>query len=607
MHTDIMLTLALIGLLAILCQWFAWWVKLPAILFLLLTGIVAGPMTGWLNPDALFGELLFPIISLSVGVILFEGALTLRFREIVGLETVVRRMVSSGVLVTWAVVSAATYYLLAFPLELAILFGAIMVVTGPTVIVPMLRTVRPNARISNILRWEGIVIDPLGALLAVLVFEFIISGQGGQALEHTLLQFAKTILVGVLVGGGGGIALEQILRRHLMPEYLHNVAALVLVFVVFAVSDTLMAESGLLSVTVMGIWLANRKDLNIEHILNFKESLSVLLISGLFILLAARLDLGQIQALGWPALAVLAVLQFVARPLKVMVSAFGSSLNWRERALLSWIAPRGIVAAAVAAIFSLQLQQQGYPEADMLVPLTFIVIIGTVVLQSATAGLLARLLKVAEPEPRGFLIVGANPVARTLAESLVKHDYDCLLCDTNWSYVRTARMHGLKTFYGHPVSQDADRRLDLVGLGRLLALSPQREVNALAVVRYRREFGEGNLYTLLSREEGEKAQDKPEAGYIAFSQELTYQHLAEWISLGAEMHETKLSENFDFDAYYEKYFDKGILLFALDPRGRLQVIVEDKELEFGPGWTLLSLVRAEEEKGQPEPEAQAPA
>ncbi|HSH28856.1 MAG TPA: cation:proton antiporter, partial [Thiohalobacter sp.] len=320
----------------------------------------------------------------------------------------------------------------------------------------------------------------------------------------------------------------------------------------------------------------------------------------LFILLAARLDLGQIQALGWPALAVLAVLQFVARPLKVMVAAFGSDLNWRERALLSWIAPRGIVAAAVAAIFSLQLQQQGHAAAELLVPLTFIVIIGTVVLQSATAGLLARALKVAEPEPSGFLIVGANPVARTLAESLVKHDYDCLLCDTNWSYVRTARMHGLKTFYGHPVSQDADRRLDLVGLGRLLALSPQREVNALTVVRYRREFGEGNLYTLLSREEGEKAQDKPEAGYIAFSRELTYQHLAEWISLGAEMHETKLSENFDFDAYYEQYFDKGILLFAIDPRGRLRVIVEGRDLQFGPGWTLLSLVRADD-KAEPEP------
>lgn len=597
MHTDVPLTLALIGLLAILCQWFAWWVKLPAILFLLLAGILAGPVTGWLRPDVLFGDLLFPFVSLSVAVVLFEGALTLRFSEIAGLERVVRRMVTSGVLLTWLVVSVATYQLLAFPLELSILFGAIMVVTGPTVIVPMLRTVRPNARISKVLRWEGIVIDPLGALLAVLVFEFIVSGRGGAAFEHTLLQFAKTLGVGLIAGAAAGFVLETILRRHWMPEYLHNIATLILVFVVFAVSNVLVAESGLLSVTVMGFWLANRPSLNIEHILNFKESLSVLLISGLFIILAARLDLHQLQLLGWPALAVLAVLQFVARPLKVIVSSFGSSLNWRERTLLAWIAPRGIVAAAVAALFSFQLQQRGYASAELLVPLTFIVIIGTVVLQSATAGLLARALKVADPEPRGFLVVGANPVARTLAESLVKRDYDCLLCDTNWSYIRAARMHGLNTFYGHPVSEAADRRLDLVGLGRLLALSPQHEVNALAALRYRREFGEGNLFTLLSREEDEKAEVTPSTGYIAFGEQATYQKFAEWISIGAEVRETKLTETFDLDAYYRKYHTKAIPLFAIDPREKLHVIVAGRELEPGPGWVLLSLIQSE---SQPE-------
>lgn len=198
MSDNILLILAGIGILSILCQWFAWWVKLPAILFLLLAGLLAGPALGWLDPDVLFGQLLFPIVSLSVAVILFEGSLTLKFSEINGLETIVRRMVSIGMLSTWVVTTLAARELLNFSWELSLLFGAVTVVTGPTVIVPMLRTVRPARHVPNILRWEGSVIDPLGALLAVLVFEFIISGGIAEhALSHTLLSFGKIIGVGL--------------------------------------------------------------------------------------------------------------------------------------------------------------------------------------------------------------------------------------------------------------------------------------------------------------------------------------------------------------------------------------------------------------------------
>ncbi len=601
MEEQTVLTIAGLSVLAIGCQWFAWWVRLPAILFLLLAGIMVGPVLHWIAPDALFGNLLFPFVSLSVSVILFEGSLTLKLSEIRGLEHIVRRMVTSGLLVTWAVVTFATWYLVHFPLQLAVLFGAMTVVTGPTVIVPLLRTVRPTADIANILRWEGIVIDPIGALLAVLVFEFIISGHIGEAFGHTLASFAKIIAVGLAFGVAAGHALGLALRHHWLPEYLHNVATLAMVFGVFALSNAVQGEAGLLTVTVMGIWLANMRDVPVEDILDFKESLSVALISALFVLLAARIDFSQFAALGWGAVGVLAAMQFVARPLKVMVSTWGTTLRWQERALLGWIAPRGIVAAAVAALFSLRLQAAGYPQAELLVPLTFLIIVGTVVLQSSTSGLLARLLGVADPEPTGFLVIGANPVARVIAGVLKKRGFPSLLCDTAWGNIRAARMAGLSTFYGSAVSSYADRRLDLVGMGRVLALSSQPELNALALHRYRREFDNNRLFSIPAGGTGDsdKASVVSGVGRVAFGEDATYARLAEMLGIGAEVRETKLTESFDFDAFNRKHYKKAVPLFALDAKGRLQVFAAGRNLQPGPGWTLISLIEPEKEKAKP--------
>jgi NhaP-type Na+/H+ or K+/H+ antiporter len=577
-NETIVLSIAAIGVLALICQWFAWWVKLPAILFLLLSGIVVGPLSGWIDPDALFGDLLFPIISLSVAVILFEGSLTLRFSEIKGLEHVVRRMVSSGMLVSWTVTTLAAYTLLAIPFQLALLFGALTVVTGPTVIVPLLRTVRPTAHLANILRWEGIVIDPLGALLAVLVFEFIISGSGGMALGHTLLLFAEKIFTGLVFGAAAGYALGVVLRRHWLPEFLHNAAALMVVFGVFALSNYVQAESGLLSVTVMGLWLANMKGVDVEGILDFKETLSIVLISGLFIILAARLDFEGVTQLGWGALGVLLIMQFVGRPLKILVSTWGSSLAWRERAMLAWVAPRGIVAAAVAALFSLQLEQQGFEQAAMLVPMTFIVIIGTVALQSITARLVAVWLGVAEPDPKGFLIVGGNPLARAIALALQKHDFHVLIADTSWSNVRAAMMENLPAFFGKVVSEYADRRLDLVGIYSL---------------------------QVTSEKEGDTKTGGPPCGHIAFGEEVSFTQLSKVLGKGGEIRSTGLSEEFGFDEYYKKYYRRAVPLFAISPRGKLYVYTADSDLNPVSGWTIISLIEKPPETvvEQAQPEA----
>jgi len=585
------IAIAVIGGLTAVCQWLAWRIRLPAILFLLLAGIVAGPVGGWLRPAELFGELLFPLVSLGVAVILFEGALTLKFADIAGLERVVRRMVTTGTLVTWAVLALAARGLAGFSWELAALFGGILVVTGPTVIVPMLRTVRPTERIANILRWEGIVIDPVGALLAVLVFEFIVAAGVSDALGLTLLTFLRLVVVGTALGIAAGYALGEALRHDWIPGFLFNVVTLTAVFGVFAASNAVAEESGLLAVTVMGIFLANRKGVPVEEILEFKESLSLLLIGGLFILLAAALDLGKLRELGWVSVQVLLVAQLVARPLQVLVSTFGSALKWQERALLAWIAPRGIVAAAVSSLFALQLESRGFPGADLLVPLTFVVIIGTVVLQSLTAGPLARALKVAEPEPVGFLIVGAHPLARAIARALAQAKIPVLLADAQWDNISRARMDGLPVYYGNPLSEHAELYLNLAGLGRLLALTADAHLNELACARYRRDFGPRNVYALKVRSGEGRATASP-SGRDAFGESASYAELTQRMALGAELRTTRLTQAFGIDEYRARYGEHAIPLFAVDPKGRAEVFVSGARFTPGPEWTVIALVDA---------------
>ena len=603
MEEHAVVALSVIGVVATLSQWFAWWVKLPAIVFLLIAGLILGPATGWLDPDALFGDLLFPIVSLCVAIILFEGSLTLRFDQIRDLHKVVRNLLTIGVVIIWAIIAISTHYLLNFSWELSLLFGALMVVTGPTVIVPMLRTVRPNSTISNILRWEGIAIDPIGAILAVLVFEFILSsqGHGATSIGHTLLTFGQTLFVGTAMGAASGYLLGIILRKHLMPEYLHNVATLTLVFAVFALSNHLSEESGLLTVTVMGIWLANMKGVAIEDILDFKESLSILLISGLFILLAARLDFAQFEAIGFAGFMLFLVIQFIARPVKVFISTIGSDLTWQERTLISWIGPRGIVAAAVSALFALRLQDLGIENAELLVPLAFTIIIGTVFLQGSTAKFIANKLGVAEPEDKGFLIIGANPVARVIAKALNDNDYRTRLTDSSWTNVKASRMEGLDTYYGNAVSEHADRHLDLIGLGQVLTLTPQKELNALAALRYRSEFGSNHIYSLLSEKDStgsELASRKTVShnSHILFGNDISFSKLASLIAQDASVKHTGLSDSFTFDDYQQEYGKRALPLFAFDSKKRLHFFTESHDISPEDGWTVVALIQAEQDE-----------
>ncbi|MCD9521713.1 sodium:proton antiporter [Photobacterium carnosum] len=593
MHQEMIgLTIAGLGVLGLGCQWLAWRMKLPAILLLLIAGLLIGPVAGIFNPNRLFGDLLFPLISLAVAVILFEGSLTLNFAEIKTVRKNVKSIVTLGAIITWVVTSVATHYLLDFSWSLAFLFGSMTVVTGPTVIVPLLRTVRPQAKLANILRWEGILIDPIGAIFVVIVYEFIVS----SSQLHSLEVFGLMLLVGLVIGAVAGWLIAYVLRNHLLPEYLQPFAVLAVVLGVFAGANVLESEAGLLAVTVMGMWLANAKDVDIRHILHFKENLTILLISGLFLILASRIQLADFHALGWGAIALFVVIQLVARPASIFISTIFSELAFKEKLFLAWVAPRGIVAAAISALFALKLIDDGVAGAQLLVPLTFMVIIGTVVLQSLTARPIARLLGVAEPSPKGFLIVGANDVAREIGLALKKYDCRVVMTDSNWDYIRAARMAGLETYYGNAVSSHADEYLDLIGVGHLLALTPDKHFNAVATSHYETDFGQRNIFRLNGRRHNsgleKHSATQAHSGTVLFGDDISYKKLTSLINQGAEIKHTKLSDNFTLEDYFQQYKGSSLIpLFVIDLKQNISPFTDVSTLEAKAGWTMIALVK----------------
>ncbi|MEI5640552.1 MULTISPECIES: cation:proton antiporter [unclassified Pseudoalteromonas] len=559
-----------IAVCSVIAQWLAWAFKVPAILFLLLIGLALGPFSGTLDPDALLGDLLFPVVSLSVAVILFEGALTLHFKELKGIGKVVRNLCSIGMLATFAITATTAILVLELNWQVAAVLGAVLVVTGPTVIAPMLNSMRPDKDIDRILRWEGIVIDPIGALFAVIVFEAVSLVGDAGVLSHTLWALVSTVGVGISIGLVSGIITSYLIRKEWLPFELHKFAILALVLFSFTISNHLSHESGLLAVTVFGIWLANQDDLEIDSVLEFKEDLSIILISSLFILLAARLKLEDLMMLDTDVFIFLAVILFIARPVSIFLSTLNTDLPIKSRLLLSWIAPRGIVAAAVGSVFALSMSKSQIEGAEKMVPLIFTVIIVTVVLQSLTATPLARLLGVRQPKPNTLLIIGANHVARAIAKGLKEQNVDICLSDPAWENCKMARMDGLPCYYGNPQSEHAERYLPLTSLKFVLALSPNRHHNALGVQYFSHLLGEQWVYSLKSSTNHAKA-NKDSATFLSrqilFGEEGSYAKLSSMIAKGGKVSVTRISEEFDWQQYQEVN-NEAIPLFILTEQSK---------------------------------------
>ena len=575
-----MTELALIVVMGAAAQWAASRLRLPSILFLLAAGLLVGKdALGWVDPDSLFGDLLFPIVSLSVAVLLFEGGLGLRVKDLGEHLHVVTKLVSLGAAVTWVLTALLAYGLLGFEWRLAILLGALLTVTGPTVVQPLLRNIRPTGPSGPLLKWEGILIDPIGAGLAVLVLE----GIGGATAGHTVWAIAKTVVVGGGIGVLSGWVLARLLERFVLPDHLHNPVALAMIFGGYVLADAAQHEAGLLTVTVMGVYLANQKRASVRHILEFKENVRDLLIASLFIILTARLDLKSFATLPWGTVGFLLALLLIVRPACVWIATAGSSMTRADRHFMAWMAPRGIVAAAVASIFADRLgpQAAGFAEA------TFAVILATVLFYGLTAGPFARRLGLSEKNPQGFLFLGAHEWARALAQVLQEHRLRVLLVDLNAENVRLARMAGLPVHRGRLPSEETDEHLDLAGIGRFFALTPNDEVNALAALHYAHDFGRREVYQLVLR--GTSELERHMRGRYLFGEGCGYWTLASRVAAGATFRATKLSEQFDFAAWKTEHGEDAIPLVVIDS-GVAVVGTPAQPLDPKPGQLLIGLV-----------------
>lgn len=608
--------LAAVLSLGILAQWLAWRFRLPSILLLLAFGFGLSAFTGARIDDYMPEATLLAITGLFVAIILFEGGLTLKFSELKEAGTPVFRLCTLGALISGILTTIAANWVFGWDWRVASLLGAILVVTGPTVVGPLLRLIKPSRKVASIVKWEGIVIDPIGAIAAVLVFQVAISSGVQDAIGDLLKALALTLVVGFGLALTLGKIIEWLLKKHLIPDYLESVFLLAVVAGSFALSNYIQEESGLLTVTLLGIALANQRTVSVKHVLEFKEHLRVLIISLLFILLSGRIELATLRSMLVPGLCFLALLILVVRPIAVLLSNFGSqATTMRENLFLAALAPRGIVAAAVASIFALEFSHAAHDnkmvagiaeQAEQLVPVTFITIIGTVLVYGLLAVPLARSLGVAAATTRGVLFAGADKWTRLLAKALHDDGHPVLLLDTKYDNISSAKMAGLPAVRANILSEFAEESLELTGLGQLIAATPNDEVNTMAAQEFGHLFGRANCWQLTPNDSGghhTKAVDPRQRARICFRGDTKFQTLEALALQGAKVKKTNLTEVFTLDDFFQTHGSEAHILFMNHPEKGLTP-VDNTIKELPQGTVLYSLLPEEEPPAKKEAEAQ---
>lgn len=573
----IILSIPLFGLCA---QWLAWRFHLPAIVLLSATGLMLGPGLSFFQPDIQHNELLQIFIKLSVAIILFEGGLYLHLFELKEVFGGVRRLIFPAIPIAWGIYGLFTYYIGQISMPIAFIFGAIIVVSGPTVVIPLLRQARLKKKSASYIKWEGIINDPIGALLAVLVFQFVLSSHVGDLSYKIFWHLFLGVLLALVLGVGSAFILGYIFRRGHVPEFLKPPLVIVAVLLIYHISNLAQEEAGLFAVTALGIVLSNLKLPSISEIRRFTESIGIILISCLFIILTASLQLKQLTLLDWHIGLLMLSIMFVARPIVVMLSTIGSQVSWPDRILLSWIAPRGVVAAAVAGVFAYELEREGVIDAHLLVPLVFVLILSTVVAHGFSLPFVAKRLRLAATKNNGVLIVGASLWSIELAKTLVAENIPVIIADTSWHKLKHARLEGLNVYYGQVLSEEAEERLDLSEIGYVLALSDNDAFNALVCARFAHELGRNRVFQLpIIDGQGKEARDLHPTlvGTPLFEPGNTYESLLKNYFLNWQFSTKSFTQSYTYDDFKQSLMDQYI---------RVVLITQDNALAFNAGQKL---------------------
>ncbi|PRX56878.1 cation:proton antiporter [Flagellimonas meridianipacifica] len=582
-----MLELAGIIILGIIAQWMAWRLKLPAILPLILIGLLVGPIATlytedgskliepiWNGTKGLFpGDGLYYFVSLAISIILFEGGLTLKRAEIANVGPVITKLITLGTIVTFFGAGVAAHYIFDLSWQISFLFSALIIVTGPTVIAPILRNIPLKKDVSTVLKWEGILIDPIGALVAVLVFEFISVGEGQAFTKTALIEFGKILLFGTTFGFTFAHALAFAIKRNFIPHYLLNVVSLSVVLLVFVESDLFAHESGLLAVVVMGMVLGNMNLPNLKELLYFKESLSVLLISILFILLAANINIRDMELVyNWNSAILFAVIVFIIRPLGVFISTQGSNLKFNEKLFIGWVGPRGIVAAGIASLFGSKLLIKGEPGAEYITPLVFMIVLGTVLLNATTARFFAKVVGVFLKQSDGILIIGASKISRLIGNYLKKNNRHVVLIDNNQTNVDKAKKIGLEALVADIYSDALTDNIELNDVGYLIALTGNTDINTFALNKFEKQFGENGAFRLASTEEINHPENLPANGL--FSPTYDFIKFTETSEKYPSIHEADIKDKAHYDALMETASqDMDIVpIFTKSPDGNIDIM-----------------------------------
>ena len=578
-----MLELAGIIILGIVAQWVAWKFKIPAILPLLLIGLLVGPIAAeflsddggkWIEPiwngeKGLFpGDGLYYFVSLAISIILFEGGLTLKRSEIKNVGPVITKLITLGSAITFFGAGVVAHYIFDLGWELSFLFSGLIIVTGPTVITPILRNIPLKKDISTVLKWEGILIDPIGALVAVLVFEFISVGGGGAFTKTALIEFSKILLFGTTFGFTFAHALAFSINKKLIPHYLLNVVALSAVLLVFVLSDIFAHESGLLAVVVMGMVLGNSNLANLKELLYFKESLSVLLISILFILLSANINIEDLFLLyTWKTGVLFVVVVFVVRPIAVFASTFHSNLKLNEKLFISWVGPRGIVAAGIASLFGSKLIKQGVEGAEYITPLVFMIVLGTVLLNATTARFFAKIVGVFLKKSDAILLVGASKAVRLIALFLKEKGKRVILIDSNKNFIQEALNLQLEAFKVDVYDDELTNNIELNDVGYLIALTGSDQVNMHTLNKYSEDFGEQGAYKMASSKEITEASSRERESF--FTPYDDYINLSEAYRENPTINEVNIVDQKEYKSLLEKFSkeEKSIPLFIENKQG----------------------------------------